>query len=77
MITIESLNLFIKVCKEYNYSDATIVSQLQHFCAGVRDVRLCDNGIILLDGQIAAKKVVTTAFIKGQEISLEPYRIGN
>jgi hypothetical protein len=49
-IGVESIKRFIEVCQECGYSGATIMEQIRLVCEGVRDGRLCDNCIVLLDG---------------------------
>jgi hypothetical protein len=49
-----TIDLFIASCRECGYNDLTIMCQISLFVQGVRDCRLCDNCIILLDGQISS-----------------------
>ena len=47
-----TIELFVAACRDCGYSDHTIMMQISLFARGVRDGRLCDNCIILLDGLI-------------------------
>jgi hypothetical protein len=49
-ITCSSLLLFIQEAKKQGWKDETILGQINSVCLGVRDIRISDLCIILLDG---------------------------
>lgn len=53
MISMESITKFIEQCRKDSWTHIEILTQIDLVCKGVRDIRLHDNCIILLDGQPA------------------------
>jgi len=52
-VKIDSLYQFISQCKTDGWDDSTIIYQLCLYGQGIRDHRLHDSCIILLDGEVS------------------------
>lgn len=52
LVKLAAVDCFIQNCMASGYPTEQIVRQLQLYCTGVRDSRLCDNAISLIDGEV-------------------------